>query len=121
MTKKLNGITIALAALFSGSAIADEPPTTAVIDHETGIAIREEWRKNNDPRGPYHRKNAPAFIARHCQSEGKYIDIVTKELWMEEDKLHRTDGPAVINRDCEGKIIFQEWLLNGVVQPQPKP
>jgi len=34
--------------------------------------------------------------------------------WRRNNKCHRVDGPARIWRNCDGKIIFKEWHVNGV-------
>ena len=46
---------------------------------------------------------------------------VTWEEWWREGKLHREDGPAVIEHNvATGAATSEEWWLNGVRQEPPK-
>jgi hypothetical protein len=52
----------------------------------------------------------------------KTTGAVVREVWMRDDERHREDGPAVVLRKAStGKVYRSGWYENGVHIEQPKP
>lgn len=85
---------------------------TAEIDLDTGVAIKETYRQDHK----VHRDpgEGPALIQRCSQ---------TGAAWLEEYRvngmLHRTDGPASIERNMDGTLFRVQYFQNGKLHRDP--
>ena len=77
-------------------------PTLTIFYEVQGNEYIEykEWQVD----GKFHRRGKPAKEWFYCND-----GVVKRESWYNWDKKHREDGPAVIERDENGKVILVEW------------
>lgn len=86
---------------------------TIFRDAKTGIAVVEDWRK--DQQTP-HREGGPAMINRDAAT-----GIVTLEGWFKNGELDRADGPAMINRNGKtGRVNSSAWYKGGQKVAPPR-
>lgn len=74
-------------------------------DTATGIITLESWINE---AGYGDRSGGPAVIWRDAAT-----GTVTREVWYQNGKRHRPDGPAVTWRDVDGTVTRREWFMNG--------
>ena len=105
---------IPLAARHSDPSFAEcrpsgtHPPfraskTSSFVVYRWDGTPKSEWLRDGDrpggSRGPTHIRHRP---------DGSRI-----ECWYRESRLHRADGPALIERAASGRILSRQWWIEG--------
>lgn len=85
-------------------------PAEVLYSGETGEVLRQQWYRINVERRYEER---PSFWERD-----ETTGVIVKERYCDWGRLHRLDGPALIERDREtGEILHCEWHIDGVRIP----
>jgi hypothetical protein len=85
-----------------------------IVWYANGQKMQETWytQKHPDYRNNKHRLDGPAYT---MWDEHGHKEI---EEWYNNDKLHRSDGPAIYwyPQSAENDVIsLEEWYINGVL------
>lgn len=81
------------------------------IDLRTGVVRVEKYRMH----GRLHRDGGPALVERRARSGS-----IIKECYFWKGRLHREGGPALIQYNSLGAVIEEIFYRNGRIYREPK-
>lgn len=74
---------------------------------------RETWYED----GYVSRDDAPARVVYHPDNR----DLLIRQEWVLNGRRHRADGPAVIWKSLDGRVVKERYYLNGKLHREGGP